>query len=250
MTGDSYLNPVNAVGLSDIKKKFCELLHTQYQYLSLVDYWQYLLHETKFHRTYEYMRFNKLIADLIYHNGSDVFYVLCPQDIFAMDDGIIEIETNPFPIMPLLAHFDLQTNDLYILDTSALFYNKEKTNRTYVIFDEPEISIHNTIESYLMSKINKNEANTREIRKADSNKFEYMAEIVENMVHFVVSGVELKMSFSDVHEIKYIVLYHGDTSDVKDIEETYQNMVYNVPVLKNSNFYYREWFDFIRETTE
>ena len=250
MTGDSYLNPVNAVGLSDIKKKFCELLHTQYQYLSLVDYWQYLLHETKFHRTYEYMRFNKLIADLIYHNGSDVFYVLCPQDIFAMDDGIIEIETNPFPIMPLLAHFDLQTNDLYILDTSALFYNKEKTNRTYVIFDEPEISIHNTIESYLMSKINKNEANTREIRKADSNKFEYMAAIVENMVHFVVSGVELKMSFSDVHEIKYIVLYHGDTSDVKDIEETYQNMVYNVPVLKNSNFYYREWFDFIRETTE
>ncbi|WP_262988483.1 hypothetical protein, partial [Enterococcus faecium] len=78
-------------------------------------------------------------------------------------------------IMPLLAHFDLQTNDLYILDTSALFYKKEKTNRTYVIFDEPEISIHNTIESYLMSKINVNEANTREIRKADSNKFEYMA---------------------------------------------------------------------------
>lgn len=98
--GDMYLKSVNAVGMSNIKKNFVSFYITNTNISLLVDYWQYLLHEAQFHRTYEYMRFNKLIADLVYRNTNDIFYVLCPQDIFAMDNENIEIETNPFPIMP------------------------------------------------------------------------------------------------------------------------------------------------------
>ena len=244
MTGDSYLNPVNAVGLSDIKHTFCELLHTQYQYLSLVDYWQYLLHETKFHRTYEYMRFNKLIADLVYRNTNDIFYVLCPQDIFAMDNENIEIETNPFPIMPLLARFDSGTSDLYILDTSALFYNENDSKKQYTICDEPEISIHNAIESYLVSKINNTKIN---IKKINPSNFEYMTAIIENMTHCVEFNFESRVPFSKVNIIKYTVLYHEDATDIENI---YQNMTHHVPILKNVDFQYKEWFDFISEMTE
>lgn len=247
VTGDSYLNPTKAVGLSVTKKEFCKLLHEQYQYLSLVDYWQYLLHEPNFHRTYEYMRFNKLIADFIYHNSIDVFYVLCSRDIFAMDERTIEIETNPFPIMPLLARFGSLTKDLYILDTSALFYNKENPENQYIMIDEPEINLHDAVKSYLMSKINESDLNRKEIRNTGSTKFEYMTEVIENMTHFVVNDDTFPL---DIRRIKYTVLYHGDETDRKRIEEAYQVMVYNVPVLKNADFYYEKWYDFVNNTTE
>lgn len=242
--GDMYLKSVNAVGMSNIKKEFCQLLHNQYQYLSLVDYWQYLLHEAQFHRTYEYMRFNKLIADLVYRNTNDIFYVLCPQDIFAMDNENIEIETNPFPIMPLLARFDSGTSDLYILDTSALFYNENDSKKQYTICDEPEISIHNAIESYLVSKINNTKIN---IKKINPSNFEYMTAIIENMTHCVEFNFESRVPFSKVNIIKYTVLYHEDATDIENI---YQNMTHHVPILKNVDFQYKEWFDFISEMTE
>ena len=163
---------------------------------------------------------------------------------FAMDNENIEIETNPFPIMPLLARFDSGTSDLYILDTSALFYNENDSKKQYTICDEPEISIHNAIESYLVSKINNTKIN---IKKINPSNFEYMTAIIENMTHCVEFNFESRVPFSKVNIIKYTVLYHEDATDIENI---YQNMTHHVPILKNVDFQYKEWFDFISEMTE
>lgn len=149
--------------------------------------------------------------------------------------------------MPLLARFGLLTKDLYILDTSALFYNKENSENQYIMIDEPEINLHDAVKSYLMSKINESDLNIKEIKNTGSAKFEYMTEVIENMMHFVVNDDTFPL---DIRRIKYTVLYHGDETDRKRIEEVYQVMAYNVPVFKNADFHYEKWYDFVNNTTE
>lgn len=250
VTGDAFLGSTNFTGLSDLKKSFISYLNEKYQYISLVDYWQYLKHKHNSYRTYEYIRFNKLIADMLYHNSKSIYYVFCPECVLCMEN--IEIETKPFPIIPLLAYYNSKTDCLHIIDTSALIYNKENTNqqlnqhseKTLSLYQEPEISIHNAIQSYFAENMAHCDKGNKNNDSESETKYEYMDCIIKNMTQCIHG--EHKTQLTLTTEIKYTVLYHEDYINVRD---TYENMINCVPMLFGSNLEFQEWYDFIKQTT-